>query len=34
VLAASIASLGYLLPVAAGVWGAVVIGRRFRRQAA
>jgi hypothetical protein len=34
VLAASIASLGYLLSVAAGVWGAVVIGRRFRRQAA
>jgi hypothetical protein len=34
VLAASIASLGYLVPVAVALWGAVVVGRRFRRQAA
>jgi hypothetical protein len=34
VLAASIASLGYLVPVAAAVWGAVLLGRRVKRQTA
>ncbi|HEU5039393.1 MAG TPA: DUF4349 domain-containing protein [Gemmatimonadales bacterium] len=34
VLAASIASLGYLVPVGILVWGAVVAGRRWRRQPA
>jgi hypothetical protein len=34
VLAASIASLGYLVPVAAAVWGAVLVGKRARRQPA
>jgi hypothetical protein len=34
VLAASIASLGYLLPVAAALWAVVVASRRFRRQPA
>ena len=34
VVAASIASLGYLVPVAALVWGLVLAGRRWRRQPA
>ena len=34
VLAASIASLGYLVPVAAAAWGLVLAGRRWRRQPA
>ena len=34
VLAASIASMGYLVPIGALVWGAIVAGRRYRRQPA
>jgi hypothetical protein len=34
VVAAAIASLGYLVPVAALVWGLVLAGRRWRRQPA
>jgi hypothetical protein len=34
VLAASIASLGYLVPAAAALWGAILLGRRFKRQPA
>lgn len=34
VLAGSIASLGYLLPVAALAWGAIFVGRRLRKQPA
>ncbi len=34
VLAGSIASLGYLLPVAAFAWGAIFVGRRLRKQPA
>ena len=34
VLAAAIASLGYLVPVAAAVWGAILVGRRVRRDPA
>ena len=34
VLAAAIASLGYLIPVGAAAWGVIVVGRRLRRQPA
>jgi hypothetical protein len=34
VLAAAIASLGYLVPVAGLVWAAIFLGRRLRRQTA
>lgn len=34
VLAASIASLGYIVPVAAALWTAIFLGKRFRRQTA
>jgi hypothetical protein len=34
VLTAAIASLGYLVPALALGWGAVVIGRRWRKPAA
>ena len=33
-LAAAIASLGYLVPVAGALWAAVLLGRRLRRQPA
>jgi hypothetical protein len=33
-LAGAIASLGYLVPAAAAAWGALLLGKRFRRQPA